>query len=81
MRKFIVIDGKQRLLSIQQFVLPNQGEKPLRLAGLDIFSKFNHLSYSDIENGLYFNEIDAFNNQTIRTVVIKNWKNATKRYK
>lgn len=27
--KFIVIDGKQRLLSIQQFVLPTQGEKPL----------------------------------------------------
>lgn len=72
--KFIVIDGKQRLLSIQQFVLPTQGEKPLRLTGLEILSQFNHLSYSDIENGLYFNEIDAFNNQTIRTVVIKNWK-------
>lgn len=72
--KFIVIDGKQRLLSIQQFVLPSQGEKPLRLTGLEILSQFNRLSYSDIENGLYFNEIDAFNNQTIRTVVIKNWK-------
>ena len=73
--KFIVIDGKQRLLSLQQFVLPAQGEKPLKLTGLEILSKFNHLSYLDVENGLYYNEIDAFNNQTIRTVVIKNWKN------
>lgn len=72
--KFIVIDGKQRLLSLQQFVLPSQNEKPLRLTGLEILSQFNRLSYSDVENGLYFNEIDAFNNQTIRTVVIKNWK-------
>ena len=73
--KFIVIDGKQRLLSLKQFVLPAKEEKPLRLTGLEILSQLNHRTYSDIESGLFFNEIDAFNNQTIRTVVIKSWKN------
>ena len=49
-------------------------EKPLKLSGLDIFSKFNRMTYSDILSGMYYDDIDAFNNQTIRTVVIKNWK-------
>lgn len=72
--KFIVIDGKQRLLSLKQFVLPDEGEAALKLSGLDVLSKFNRMTYADIENGLFFEDIDAFNNQTIRTVVIKNWK-------
>ena len=72
--KFIVIDGKQRLLSLKQFASPDSDEKPLKLSGLDIFSKFNRMTYSDILSGMYYDDIDAFNNQTIRTVVIKNWK-------
>lgn len=32
------------------------------------------MTYSDILSGMYYDDIDAFNNQTIRTVVIKNWK-------
>ena len=72
--KFIVIDGKQRLLSLKQFASPDSDEKPLKLSGLDIFSKFNRMTYSDILSGMYYDDIDAFINQTIRTVVIKNWK-------
>ena len=72
--KFIVIDCKQRLLSLKQFVLPDEGKAALKLSGLDVLSKFNRMTYADIENGLFFEDIDAFNNQTIRTVVIKNWK-------
>jgi hypothetical protein len=73
--KFIVIDGKQRLLSLKQFALPNDGEPALKLSGLEVLSKFNRMTYADIDSGLFFDDIDAFNNQTIRTVVIKNWKN------
>lgn len=73
--KFIVIDGKQRLLSLKQFALPDDNESALKLTGLDVLSKFNRMSYQDILDKLYYDEIDAFNNQTIRTVVIKNWKN------
>ena len=73
--KFIVIDGKQRLLSLKQFALPDEGEKSLKLSGLEVLSKFNRMTYSDIANGIHCDDVDAFTNQTIRTVVIKNWKN------
>lgn len=73
--RFIVIDGKQRLLSLKQFVLPDNTEKPLRLSGLEIMEKINRKTYSDVQQNGFFDELDAFNNQTIRTVVIKNWKN------
>lgn len=72
--KFIVIDGKQRLLSLKQFASPDSDEMPLKLSGLEIFSKFNRMTYEDITSCMYYDDIDAFNNQTIRTVVIKNWK-------
>ena len=78
--KFIVIDGKQRLLSLKQFVLPDEGEKPLKLTGLDVIPKFNQMTYEKISNGMYFEELDAFNNQPIRTVVIKNWGNVETLY-
>ncbi|MBQ8611408.1 MAG: DUF262 domain-containing protein [Oscillospiraceae bacterium] len=73
--KFIVIDGKQRLLSLKQFALPDNDEQALKLSGLEVLPKFNRMTYANIEKGLFFDDIDAFNNQTIRTVVIKNWKN------
>lgn len=73
--KFIVIDGKQRLLSLKQFALPDNDEQALKLSGLEVLPKFNRMTYASIEKGLFFDDIDAFNNQTIRTVVIKNWKN------
>ena len=68
--KFFVIDGKQRLLSLQQFVL---GKKDyLKLSGLEVKTSFNKLTYADIEEQ-YPDEVEAFNNQPIRTVVVKNW--------
>lgn len=70
--KFLVIDGKQRLLSLQQFVI-NENENPLRLVGLDVKTEFNKKTYKDILEGSSNDEIDAFNNQPIRTVVVKNW--------
>lgn len=73
--KYIVIDGKQRLLCLKQFVHPDDGENSLRLSGLEVLSKFNRMTYSDIEQNMNFDDIEAFNNQTIRTVVIKSWRN------
>lgn len=35
--------------------------------------QLNKMTYDDIQNSEYCDEIDAFNNQTIRTVVVKNW--------
>lgn len=70
---YIVIDGKQRLLALQQFVLGNESGEKIKLTGLEVKTQFNRKTYDDILSGPDNEEIDAFNNQTIRTVVIKNW--------
>ncbi|MGO4710506.1 DUF262 domain-containing protein [Chryseobacterium sp. 2TAF14] len=75
--KYIVIDGKQRLLTIKQFFSRDNEEfTPLQLKGLDILSSLNRKKYSDIENSPELNQIaNQLQNQTIRTTVIKNWPN------
>jgi hypothetical protein len=76
--KYIVIDGKQRLLTIRQFFSTKDDDdfSPLKLKGLDILSELNRKSLKDIENNPEFNGIlNQLLNQTIRTTVIKNWPN------
>ena len=82
---YIVIDGKQRLLSIRRFysrvsekefkenlLQEKDVFKQLKLKGLDILTDFNGKIYEQIEldNPDYINNLD---NQAIRTIVIKNW--------
>lgn len=75
---FLVIDGKQRLLSIMQFC-SEEGNKlfnRLFLQELEILSQLNKKNYNLLED--IPGEIDyktQFDNQTIRTIVIKNWPN------
>lgn len=76
--KYIVIDGKQRLLTIRQFFSKgNQDEfTPLKLKGLEILKDLNRKTFTDIENNPDFNNVlNQLLNQTIRTTVIKNWPN------
>ena len=75
--KFIVLDGKQRLLSILQFWRNGEGKNnEYALSGLEIRKdlarkKLSHLeSEPDLED-----DYNALLNQPIRTVVIKNWPN------
>jgi hypothetical protein len=75
--KFIVIDGKQRLLSLSRFtgvgLAPDQ--VPLTLSGLKVRSDLNKSTYSSIKSNVKFeNLVSAFENQPIRTVVIRGWK-------
>ena len=84
---YIVIDGKQRLLSIRRFysdvsenkiknenLNPENVFKQLKLKGLDILNRFNGKTYESIinEEEDYINRLE---NQPIRTIVIKNWPN------
>jgi hypothetical protein len=75
--RFTIIDGKQRLLSLSKFAgvdLPD-GEKPLVLKGLDIRKDLNGLTYDDMKADAKLEDIvSAFENQPIRTVVIRGWK-------
>lgn len=76
--KYIVIDGKQRLLTIRQFFSKGENDEftPLKLKGLEILKDLNRKKFTDIENEPEFNKIlNQLLNQTIRTTVIKNWPN------
>ncbi|SFR85450.1 GmrSD restriction endonuclease domain-containing protein [Maribacter stanieri] len=76
--KYIVIDGKQRLLTIRKFFSEKEDDefKPLRLGGLDILTELNGKTYKKIkENSDFENEVNSLENQSIRTTIIKNWPN------
>ncbi len=81
---YIVLDGKQRLITLAQFA-GNLGEEhpvmqmsqtaePLKLSGLKILDKLNRKTYRDIAEDI---EISAFktqfDNHTIRSALIRNW--------
>ena len=72
---YIVIDGKQRLLGLQQFAAkPDSSDKPLALSGLSVLTKLNGLTLHDMEGDPRLqSEVSSFQNQPIRTVVLRNW--------
>lgn len=76
--RFIVIDGKQRLLSLSRFtgVGLAEGQDPLILSGLKVRADLNKRTYASIrDEAKYENLVSEFENQPIRTVVIRGWKN------
>jgi uncharacterized protein with ParB-like and HNH nuclease domain len=62
--RFLVIDGKQRLLSINEFV-----KGAFKLRGLDMRSDLNDKTYADLPQ----NDKEYLDNSTLRATVIKNW--------
>jgi hypothetical protein len=74
---FLVIDGKQRLTTLSYFGRRESLEdssNPLVLSGLEYRTELNNQTLRSIEsNPRLTGQLDAFLNQTIRTVVIKNW--------
>lgn len=76
--KYLVLDGKQRLLSMIQFASSRNSTNfdTLKLTGLDLRSDLNGKSIEDLQQELDFsNDLRAFENGTIRTVIVKNWPN------
>lgn len=72
---FIVIDGKQRLLSIRQFSAEeNEEYDQLFLKNLEILKELNGFNYKELCESPEFNQyLTNFDNQTIRAVIIRNW--------
>ncbi|GAA4465498.1 DUF262 domain-containing protein [Nemorincola caseinilytica] len=73
---YIVIDGKQRLLSIRQFCVTDENDdfSPLKLTGLKILDDLNGKKYTDLLAQFDFSKYtSSFDNQPIRTVIIRNW--------
>lgn len=65
--KFIVVDGKQRLTTISQFL-----RSEFKLRGLS-YKKLDGFDYSKMED-TYKDDAEYLLNQNIRSVVLKNWK-------
>jgi len=63
--RFIVIDGKQRLIAIQDFI-----EGKYKLSGLDMRRELDQKWFRDLDTA----DQSAFENSTIRTTLIKNWR-------
>ena len=73
---YIVIDGKQRLLSIRRFGVEDSDDEfePLRLRGLNTRADLNRRTWATMKADPTFrDDLVAYENQTIRTVVVRNW--------
>jgi len=72
---FLVIDGKQRLTALWRFTATAQDDfPPLRLTGLQVRKDLNGRTLTEIEdNPDLAEDISFFQNQTIRTVVLRAW--------
>lgn len=66
-RQYIVIDGKQRLLSLKKFAI----DQTLLLTGLQTLTELNGLGYMETAKKA---EFARFENLPIRTVVMRNWQ-------
>lgn len=71
---YIVIDGKQRLLSIRRFFSDTKesGFEPLKLRSLTVLKELNGTTITTIRDK-YSEYIRNIENQPIRAIIIKNW--------
>jgi Protein of unknown function DUF262 len=74
--KFVVLDGKQRLLTILQFYGSSETQRnKFKLKELEFRPELNGFNYDDLRsNPSYSDFLNAFDNQTIRTTLIRNWQ-------
>lgn len=74
--QYIVLDGKQRLLTLLQFTgsAPESRFNSFALQGLDVRGDLNGAGFDDLSQDLILgSDYDALMNQTVRAVVIRNW--------
>jgi hypothetical protein len=81
--KFVVLDGKQRLLTILQFYGKSDTKNNnFSLRGLEFRQDLNGLSFKDLKsNPDYASILEPLDNQTIRTTLIRNWHTEAFLYK
>ena len=83
---YIVLDGKQRLLTLAQFAGQFPGDhwlwknskitSPLKLGGLKVLTDLNGFTYADFQgNPALGKHKTQFDNHTIRSALIRNWPN------
>lgn len=74
--RFIVLDGKQRLISIKQFSDPDDEFRGFKLKHLEFATELNGMDLADMKNSLTAEgHADSFLAQPVRTIVVRNWQN------
>ncbi|MDO8152119.1 DUF262 domain-containing protein [Isoptericola sp. b408] len=72
--RFIVLDGKQRLVTLKQFAAPDDNFPTFKLRGMRFASELEGLTFEQMQTSLTGGEFaDSFLSQPIRTVVVRNW--------
>ena len=73
---YIVIDGERRLLALRQFAATDDDAEfdELRLRGLEVWDDLMGKTLAKLQDDFgYQDSLAVFDNQTIRTVVVRNW--------
>lgn len=72
--EFIVLDGKQRLLTLLQFFELGVGKNnSFKLTGLELLKDLNNVNFSKMQAPEYENALRQLLTYTVRSVVIRNW--------
>lgn len=72
--RFIVLDGKQRLVTLKQFASPNEHFHSFKLRGLQFADDLEGMTFADMVSSLTARDYaESFLAQPIRTVVVRNW--------
>lgn len=72
--RFIVLDGKQRLMTMKQFAAPDDSFKSFALRKLEFANELEGMTFAQMQSSL--TAIDHAENllaQPIRTIVVRNW--------
>lgn len=73
--RFIVLDGKQRLVTMKQFAAPDGNYRELRLKGMDFFPQLEGLTFKSMSESLEYSPlVEGFLAQPVRTIVVRNWQ-------
>ncbi len=74
--KFIVLDGKQRLITIKQFAAPDDTFASFKLRGMEFLPDLEGFDYAGlVADAQHSPRADALLAQPVRTVVVRNWRN------
>jgi hypothetical protein len=72
--RFIVLDGKQRLVTMKQFAAPDEKFPPLKLRDMEFLPQLDGRTFEDVKSSILDSEYaENLLAQPIRTIVVRNW--------
>ncbi|WP_167369683.1 DUF262 domain-containing protein [Amycolatopsis orientalis] len=72
---FIVLDGKQRLVTMKQFAAPSDIFPSFKLRNLEFLSDLNRYNFEKIQNSAEYGDFaENLLAQPVRTIVVRNWR-------